>query len=120
MTSEVMHTSDGPTNPRTRRVKNRQVNLGSFTPHTVSPMQHLQAVIIIVRKSKPLCLCFSEQVSEPHPRTQMSDRPTHSSHTFYWRQNYCYTVFSIKSKDAGAMGKKSSSSLVFQYIKVNL
>ena len=39
-TSEVMQTSDGPTNPRTRRViKNRQVNSGSFTLHTVSPMQ---------------------------------------------------------------------------------
>ena len=73
-----MQTSDGPTNPRTRRVlKNRQV---SFTPHPVSPMQHLQAVI--VRNSKHLGFCFGEQESEPYPRTQMSDRPAHSSHTF--------------------------------------
>ena len=79
MTSEVMQTSDGPTNPRTRRVlKNRQVNSGSFTPHTVSPMQHLQ-----VRNSKPLGFCFGKQESEPYPRTQMSDRPAHSSHTFF-------------------------------------
>ena len=75
-----MQTSDGPTNPRTRRVlKNRQVNSGSFTPHSVSSMQHLQAVI--VRNSKPLGFCFGEQESEPYPRTQMSDRPAHSSHT---------------------------------------
>ena len=47
-------------------LKNRQVNSGSFTPHTVSPMQHLQAVI--VRNSKPLGFCFGEQESEPHPR----------------------------------------------------
>ena len=61
-TSEVMQTSDGPTNPRTRRVlKNRQVNSGSFTPHTVSPMQHLQAVI--VRNSKPLGFYFGKQES---------------------------------------------------------
>ena len=77
-----MQTSDGPTNPRTRRVlKNREVNSGSFTPHTVSPMQHLQAVI--VRNSKPLDFCFGEQESEPYPRTQMSDRPAHISHTFF-------------------------------------
>ena len=64
---------DDPTNPRTRRVvKNRQVNSGSFTPHTVSPMQHLQAVI--GRNSKPLGFYFGEQKSEPHSRTQMSDR----------------------------------------------
>ena len=76
-----MQTSDGPTNPRTRRViTNRQVNSGSFTLHTVSPMQHLQAVI--VRNSKPLGFRFGEQESEPYPRTQMSDRPAHSSHTF--------------------------------------
>ena len=76
-----MQTSDGPTNPRTRRVlKNRQVNSGSFTPHTVSPMQYLQAVI--VRNSKPLGFCFGEQESEPYPRTHMSDRPAYSSHTF--------------------------------------
>ena len=56
-TSEVMQTSDGPTNPRTWRVlKNRQVNSGSFTPHTVSPMQYLQAVIVI--NSKALRLLF--------------------------------------------------------------
>ena len=79
-----MQTSDGPTNPRTRRVlKNRQMNSGSFTPHAVSPMQHLQAVI--VRNSKPLGFCFGEQESEPYPRTQMSDRPAHSSHTFFWK-----------------------------------
>ena len=82
MTSEVMQTSDGPTNPRTRRVlKNRQVNSGSFIPYTISPMQHLQAVI--VRSSRLLRLSFGEQESEPHPRTQMSDRPTHSPHPFY-------------------------------------
>ena len=76
-----MQTSDGPTNPQTRRVlKNRQVNSGSFTPHTVSPMQHLQAVI--VRNAKPLGFCFGEQESEPHPCTQMSDRPAYSLHTF--------------------------------------
>ena len=119
-----MQTSDGPTNPRTRRVlKNRQVNSGSFTPHTVSPMQHLQAVI--VRNSKPLGFCFGEQESEPYPRTQMSDRPAHGSHTFFFEcfQNYCYTLFLTRSEDAGALGKKSSSSLVFQYlynIKVHL
>ena len=80
-TSEVIQTSDGPTNPRTQRVlKNRQVNSGSFTQHTVSPMQHIQAVI--VRNSKPLGFCFGEQESEPYPRTQMSDRPAYSSHTF--------------------------------------
>ena len=79
-----MQTSDGPTNPRTRRVlKNIQVNSGSFTQHTASPMQHLQAVI--VRNSKPLGFCFGEQESEPHPRTQMSDRPAHSSHTKVFR-----------------------------------
>ena len=72
-----MQTSDGPTNPRTRRVlKNIQVNSGRFTQHTVSPMQHLQGVI--VRNSKPLGFCFGEQESEPHPRTQMSDRSAHS------------------------------------------
>ena len=88
-TSEVMQTSDGPTNPRTRRVlKNRQVNSGSFTPHTVSAMQHLQN--IIVRNSKPLGFCFGEQESEPYPRTQMSDRPAHGSHTESF-QSYCYT-----------------------------
>ena len=77
-----MQTSDGPTNPRTRRVlKHIQVNSGSFTQHTVSPMQHLQAVI--VRNSKPLGFCFGEQESEPHQRTQMSDRSAHSSHTFF-------------------------------------
>ena len=77
-----MQTSDSPTNPRTRRVlKNRQMNSGSFTPYTVSPMQHLQAVI--VRNSKPLGFCFGEQESEPYPRTQMSDRPVQSSHTFF-------------------------------------
>ena len=58
-----MQTSDSPTNPRTRRViKNGQVNSGSFTPHTVSPMQHLQAGI--VRNSKPFDFCFGEQESE--------------------------------------------------------
>ena len=36
-------------------------------------MQHPQAVIV----SQSLLL--GEQESEPHPRTQMSDRPTHSS-----------------------------------------
>ena len=42
-----MQTSDGPTNPQIRSFKkNRQVNSGSFTPHTVSPMQHVQAVIV--------------------------------------------------------------------------
>ena len=77
-----MQTSDSPTNPRTRRVvRNREENSGSFTLHTVSPMQHLQAVI--VRNSKPLGLCFGEQESEPYPRTLMSDRPAHSSHTQY-------------------------------------
>ena len=112
-TSEVIQTSDGPTNPRTQRVlKNRQVNSGSFTQHTVSPMQHLQAVI--VRNSKPLGFCFGEQVSEPYPRTQMSDRPAYSSHTFLKKvfriivthyfslvrfQNYCYTLFFTSSKD---------------------
>ena len=71
-----MQTSDGPTNPRTQRVlKNRQVNSGSFTPHTVSPMQHLQAVI--VRNSKALGFCFGEQESEAYPRTQMSDSIVH-------------------------------------------
>ena len=61
-TSEVMETSDGPTNPRTRRVlKNRQVNSGSFTTHTVSSMQHLQAVI--VRNAKLQGFCFGEQES---------------------------------------------------------
>ena len=110
MTFEVMQTSDGPTNPRTRRVlKNRQVNLGSFTPHTVIPMQHLQAVI--VRNSKPLGFCFGEQESEPYPRTQMSDSPAHSSHTFIFYkvfQNYCYTLLFNTSKLAGTLGKKSS------------
>ena len=111
-----MQTLDGPTNPRTRRVlKNRQV---SFTAHTVSPMQHLQAVI--VRNSKPLGFCFGEQESEPYPRTQMSDRPVHSSHTFFQEscQNYCYTLFFTRSEDAGVLGKKSSSSLVFQYLYI--
>ena len=94
-----MQTSDGPTNPRTRRVlKNRQVNSGSFTPHSVSPMQHLQAEI--VRNSKPLGFCFGEQESEPYTRNQMSDRPTHSSH--------CYTLFFTTSKLPGTLGKKSS------------
>ena len=84
-----MQTSDGPTNPRTQRVlKNRQVNSGSFTPHTISPMQHLQAVI--VRNSKPLGFCFGELESEPYTRAQMSDRPAH----------YCYTLFFTRSKDA--------------------
>ena len=101
-----MQTSDGPTNPRTQRaLKNRQVNSGSFTPHTVSPMQDLQAVI--VRNSKPLGFCFGEQESEPYTRTQMSDRPTHSSHTESF-QNYCYTLFFNTSKLAGTLGKKSS------------
>ena len=55
--SEVMQTSDGPTNPRTWRVvNNRQMNSGSFTSHTVSKRANL---------------------------IQMSDRPTHSSHTFF-------------------------------------
>ena len=38
-------------------------------------------------------------------------------------QNYCYTLFFTRSKDAGALGDKSSSSLPFQYlynIKVHL
>ena len=79
-----MQTSDGPTNPRTRRVlKNIQVNSGSFTQHTVSPMQHLQAVI--VRNSKPLGFGFGEQESEPHPRTQMSDRSAHV-HIHFFRK----------------------------------
>ena len=100
-----MQTSDGPTNPRTRRVlKNRKMNSGSFTPHTVSPMQHLQAVI--VRNSKPLGFCFGEQESKPYTRNQMSDRPTNSSHTFF--QNYCYTLFFNTSKLAGTLGKKSN------------
>ena len=119
-----MQTSDGPTNPRTRRVlKNRQVNSGSCTPHIVSPMQHLQ--VVVVRNSKPLRFCFGEQESELYTHNQMSDRPAHSSHTFFKEsfQNYCYTLFFTRSKDAGALGKKSSSSLVFQYlynIKVHL
>ena len=116
-----MQTSDGPTNPRTRRVlKNRQVNSGSFTPYTVSSMQHLQAVI--VRNSKPLGFGFGEQESLPYPRTQMSDRPAHSSHTHFFRK-FSELLFFTRSKDAGALGKKSSSSLVFQYlylIKVHL
>ena len=41
-------------------------------------MQHLQAVI--VRNSKSLGFCFGGQESEPYPRTQMLDRPAHSSH----------------------------------------
>ena len=86
-------------------------------------MQYLQAVI--VRNSKLLGFGFDEQESLPYPRTQMSDRPAHSSHTFFKEsfQNYCYTLFFTRSKDAGALGKKSSSSLVFQYlylIKVHL
>ena len=77
-----MQTSCGLTNPRTRKVlKNKQVNSGSFTLHTVSPMQHLQAVI--VRNSKPSSFCFGEQESEPYTRNQMSDRLTHSSHKFF-------------------------------------
>ena len=108
-----MQTSDGPTNPRTGRVlKNRQVNSGIFTPHTVSPMQHLQAVI--VRKSKPLGFCFGEQESEPYPRTQMSDRPTYSSHTFL-------KLFLNTSKLAGTLGKKSSIiSRIFRGITYNV
>ena len=85
---------------------NRQVNSGCFTPHTVSPMQHLQ--VVIVRNSKPLGFCFGEQESEPYTRNQMSDIPAH--------ENYCYTLFFTRPKDAGALGKKSSSSLVFQYL----
>ena len=38
---------------------------------------------VIVRNSKPLGFCFGKQESEPHPRNQMSDRPAHSSHTFF-------------------------------------
>ena len=104
-----MQTSDSPTTPWTRRVlKNIQVNSGSFTQHTVGAMQYLKAVI--VRNSKPLGFCFGEQESEPHPRTQMSDRPAHSSHTFFLEsfQNYCYTLFFNTSKLAGTLGKKSS------------
>ena len=98
-----MQTSDGPTNPRTRRVsKNRQVNSGSFTPHTVSPMQHLQAVI--VRNSKPLGFCFGEQESEPYPRTQMSDRPAHSSHTFFGKfSELLLHIIFTRSKVAGVL-----------------
>ena len=59
------------------------MNSGSFTPHTVSPMQHLQAVI--VRSSRPLRFSFGEQESETHPRTQMSDRPTHSPQIHFFR-----------------------------------
>ena len=90
-----------------------QVNSGSFTLHTVSAMQHLQAVI--VGNSKPLGFCFGEQVSEPYPRFTYIFLESF--------QNYCYTLFFTRSKDAGALGKKSSSSLVFQYlynIKVHL
>ena len=109
-----MQTSDGPTNPRTRRVlKNRQVNSGSVTPHTVSPMQHLQAVV--VKNSKPLGFCFGEQESEPYPRTQMSDRPAHSSNTRKFFR-IIVTHYFTRSKLAGALGRKSSSSLVFQYL----
>ena len=120
-----MQTSDGPTNRRTRRVlKNRyrQVNSsGSFTPHTVSPMQHLQAVL--VRNSKPLGFCFGEQESDLIRVLKMSDRPAHSSHTFLKKVFRIIYLFFTRSKDAGALGKKSSSSLVFQYlynIKVHL
>ena len=92
-----MQTSDGPTNPRTRRVlKNRQVNSGSFTPHTVSPMQHLQAVIV-----KNLGFGFGEQESEPYPRTQMSDRPAHSSHTFFLDRIIVTHYFSLGLKTLG-------------------
>ena len=77
------------------------MNSDSFTPHTLAtPMQHLQAVI--VRNSKPLRFCFGEQESEPYPLTQMSDRPTHSSHTFYLEslQNYCYWVATVLGDDS--------------------
>ena len=87
-----MQTSDGPTNPRTRRIlTNGQVNLGSFTPHTISSMHHLQAVI--VRNSKPLGFCFGEQESEPHPRNQMSDRPAHSLHKNFLSELLLHIIF---------------------------
>ena len=50
------------------------MNSSSLTPHTVIPMQHLQAVQA-VRDSKPLRFCFGEQESEPYQRTLMSDPP---------------------------------------------
>ena len=61
-------------------------------------MQHLQAVIG-VSNSKPLRFCFDKQESEPYPRTLMSDRPTHSSHTLIFIS--CYTLFFNTSKLAG-------------------
>ena len=84
------------TSPRTRRVlKNRQVNSGSFIPYTISPMQHLQ--VVIVRSSRLLHFRFGEQESEPHSRTQMSDRPTHSPHTFFFVTHLFYFPLGLKT-----------------------
>ena len=64
-----MSEADDPTNPRTQRVlKNGQEN---SIPFTISPMQHLEAVII--GSTKTLRFCRGEQRSESHPPTQMSD-----------------------------------------------
>ena len=77
------------------------MNSGSFTLHTVSPMQHLQAVM--VRNSKPLGFCFGDQESEPYPRTQMSDRPAHSSRTFL-KKVFKIIVTHYFSLGLGALG----------------
>ena len=70
--SEVIQTSDNPTNPRTQGVlKDIQEN---SIPFTISPMQHLQAVT--VGSSKTLRCCCGEQRSDSHPHTQMSDYST--------------------------------------------
>ena len=61
--SEVMQTTDNP-----RVLKNRQVSLGNSIPTIVSPMQHLQ--VVVVRSFQDFTLLLW---SEPHPRIQMSD-----------------------------------------------
>ena len=102
--SEVIQTSDDPTNPRTRRVlKNRQENSGNSIPFIISPMQHLQAVI--VGSSKTSRFCRGEQRSEPHPRTQMSDYST----IHYFRKfcrNFVTPYFFTSSNLAENLGKK--------------
>ena len=94
-----MQTLDGPTNPRTWRVlKNRQVNSGSFTLHTVSPMWHLQVRSLygfVLTGSPIVHIHFIRKFSE-----------------------FLLHIISARSKDAGALGKKSNSSLVFHYLTI--
>ena len=79
------------TNPRTRRVlKNRQVNSGSFTPHTVSPMQHLQAVIVQSPKAFILASKRAKLIRALKCRT---DSPI--VHIHFIRQNYCITESTV-------------------------